>query len=660
MPLIVSENLRMNGVKGLPSEIDSVDLQYNYPGGINLKPGTPVHDRLVNEIVRRANESYMQISQRHAKMLKIEDKLTGFIDLDEEEAKLKLKDSRKPTSIVVPLSYATLQTILTYWTLSFSNSDTLFPLDGQGPEDNLGAILLAKVLDFQAKRRKMVLAMHTMWRDSLAYGFGVVAVNWEKVIGNRSVPQATLSLDSFGSPTPIGFERNVVRAITYEGNVIYNIDPLLYLPDPNCPIYEPQRMEYVGWIEQTNINQTLNQEAANTDYFNAGYVKMLGSARSSVYNMNQRRSEVQGGRDNSYSTTNPVDRINLYWELIPRDFGIGDSNRPEKWLFAVDGDRILRRAQPMNLDHNMFPVAVCAPEYDGHSAVPISAIELTYGLQEVVDHLMNSHVANVRKAVNDMIVVDPFRLNMNDLKSPKPGKLIRLRRSAWGQPVGDTFKQLAISDVTRNNMSDMSFISDLVQRVTGASDILQGVMPRTSERRTAQEMRDLKASAISRIECGARIGNAQAMFDITMMMAHNTQQLMTRELYVNTMGRWEEELRNEYGIWDRKMLARPIDIMVDFDILPIDSAIQGSEFVDSWIQLYQTAISNPVLVERLDIVRMYKHIARLMGAKSMSEFDLKPVPGQGPIQVVPDELVNSRVESGRYASVPQYMDVSNA
>ena len=34
-----------------------------------------------------------------------------------------------------------------------------------------------------------------------------------------------------------------------------------------------------------------------------------------------------------------------------------------------------------------------------------------------------------------MLVVDPYLVNINDLKDPQPGKLIRLRRPAWGRGV---------------------------------------------------------------------------------------------------------------------------------------------------------------------------------------------------------------------------------
>ena len=106
----------------------------------------------------------------------------------------------------------------------------------------------------------------------------------------------------------------------------------------------------------------------------------------------------------------------------------------------------------MDLDHNMYPVSVCAPEFDGYTITPISSLEVIYGLQEILDFLFTSHVANVRKAINDMLIVDPYLINMADLAKPGPGKLIRTRRAVWGRGVENAVKQLAVTDITHNHM----------------------------------------------------------------------------------------------------------------------------------------------------------------------------------------------------------------
>jgi hypothetical protein len=52
-----------------------------------------------------------------------------------------------------------------------------------------------------------------------------------------------------------------------------------------------------------------------------------------------------------------------------------------------------------------------------------------------------------------MLIVDPSLINMADLEDPKPGKLIRMRRAAWGRGVENAVKQLNVNDITRQHIS---------------------------------------------------------------------------------------------------------------------------------------------------------------------------------------------------------------
>jgi len=639
----------------LSSDIIDKDLGYEYPEGLDLRPSSKLHSFILNEVMRRSRESYDVMSTRHESWNKIDKKLTAFIDLTDNEKVIKAADTTRPVSIVVPLSYATLQTLLTYWTSAFGGDNTIFKYEGTGPEDTLGAILLELVISYQARKRKFILALHTMWRDSLAYGIGVCVPKWSRIVGRKTLPEAQGFISrTLGMFVPSAYSRRSVNTIVYEGNELENIDPYFYLPDPTMPVHRVQDMEYVGWLSRTNIMNILNEERyGKSTLFNGRYLKSVKDGRSWLYNEGSyKRHEFS--QEAQTTSVQVMDRIHQYIKLIPKDWGIGSSKYPETWIFTIAADQVVIQANPVNLDHNMFPVAVCAPEFDGHSAVPISSIEVTYGLQEIVDFLFNSHIANVKKAINDVLIIDPFKLNMNDLKNPGAGGLVRLRRSAWGKGVDGSYAQLRITDITQSNIADVKFISDMVQNATGATDILQGVLRRTRDRVTAQEIRDSKMAALSRVEHGAKIGSVQAHQDLAYMCASHTQQFMEQDTYVKIVGEWESRLRTEYNIQSPEYRVSPIDLMVDFDVLPVDGSSQDSEFADVWAQLFQTIVQAPPEIStQFDIVRILEHIARLSGAKNFREFMAKGQPIRA--QIMPDELIQNRVDSGKIVPIQEFM-----
>lgn len=623
----------------------TVRYSYEYPLGLNVKPGSKLHDRIRTEVLARARESRSIMSRRFDAWKKIDRTLTAYIPLKDSETVVKQKDPNKPVSIVVPSSYATLETLLTYLTGTFL-TPPIFKYEGVGPEDLYGSIMLEILIDYHIRKSKVGLNLHTMFRDGLAYGTGIATPYWTKRTGTRTGVGEQNVTGSMGGVIETR-KTLTVEDVIYEGNALANVNPFLYLPDPNFPAHDIQKGEYVGWISRTNRNNLLKEEQISEDLFNCKYLKHT-DGRSALYSetatyLGSERSGT-GETSAASSITKPVDVVYMYITLIPSDWELGDSDYPEKWLFAVAGDEIVIKAMPLGLNHNLYPVVAACPNFDGYSATPVASLEVCYGLQEVMDWLFNSHITNVRKAINDMIIVDPMLINVEDLMNPEPGKIIRTRRSRWGEGIQNAITQLKISDVTQNNINDAVYVNDIIQRVSAITDSLQGIMRTGGERRSATESRETRGSALSRLEKMARLISMQAMQDLGEMFASHAQQLMSADVYVKVMGKWEETLRTEYHITDPRIRVSPLDLAVNYDVVAYDNTVGGGEYIDSWIQIFQIVSQNPAVSMQFDLVRIFLHMARLMGAKNLQDF-INKAPMMAP-QVMPDEQVMQQADAG--------------
>lgn len=80
----------------------SEDKGYEYPEGLNLRPDSDLHKKLVNKIYNRARESSFEMKKRYDSWRSIDHSLTAYVPLDDAERITKQKDTRKPVSIVVP------------------------------------------------------------------------------------------------------------------------------------------------------------------------------------------------------------------------------------------------------------------------------------------------------------------------------------------------------------------------------------------------------------------------------------------------------------------------------------------------------------------------------------------------------------------------------
>jgi len=256
-----------------------------------------------------------------------------------------------------------------------------------------------------------------------------------------------------------------------------------------------------------------------------------------------------------------------------------------------------------------------------------------------------SHVTNVRKAINDMFIVDPYLINIKDLEDPEPGKLIRLRRPAWGHGVKDVVQQLQVNDITRANISDSAYITQWMDRISGADQSMSGSLRQGGpERLTRSEFQGTRGSAVSRLQRIAMLIGYQFMQDVGTMFAVHTQQYMTKETVVKITGRYEEQLKNQFGQDATRARVSPLDMAISYDLLVRDGSVPGGNFSEAWLQLFQIIGTSPELTQQFDVTRIFMYIAQQLGAKNVEDFRRNVGQIQG--QVLPDETVAREAEKG--------------
>lgn len=646
MPHIVVGNTQYGSAK---SAAANIHYDYDYPNGLDLKPGSDLHEKLVTLILDRARASHRVMSKRYDSWNKIDETLTAYKWTDEDEDEVKKEDERKPTSIVFPYSYAELETLITYCFMALAQ-EPIFKYDGVTSGDTYGAMAMELLINHHVHKTRVALNIHTLIRDCLSYGIGIATPDWEIRKGRRriSTPGAV-----YGVRGEVLYAEELVNvvdnAILFEGNKLTNISPYRFLPDPQVSATDIQKGEFIGWTDPTNLMEALKDEAfGDQGRFNIKYLKhsSLGYEFSGERHARDKKTGVRTEFD-SY-VTNAYEDLHMYVTLIPKDWEIGDADVPEKWLFTLSNGEVITRASKIDFDHGQYPIAIATPDFDGYGILPVSRMEVINGLQHVMDWLFNSHITNVRKAINDMLVVDPYLVNYDDVANPKAGKLIRLRRPAWGKGVNDAVQQLRVADVTQQHMGDVGIIMSAMDRVSAVDDSMAGQLRQGGpERLTKAEFQGTRTAAVSRLERIARIIGVQTMQDIGYFFASHAQQLMTEETMLKVTGDYEEQLKQYIG--EEKdtssISVSPATIAIDYDVQVKDGTVPGGNFNESWLQLYNMVLQNPETARGIDTLKMFKFIAQNLGAKNMSDFErTKGV-------IAGDEQVQEEVQKGNLRRV---------
>lgn len=602
------------------------DINYDYPNGLDFSPGSELSNRILDLILERAQASAQTVSSRFDAWQEMDKSLTAYKITDNDEKIVKSNDRRKPVSIVFPYSYAILETMLSYMMSAFFR-DPVFQYEGTGPNDIVGAILLEKIIDLHVNKFKTMLNLHTMFRDAFVYGAGYVAPIWKK--------------------DPSGFE----------GNALINLDPYRVLPDVNVAADKLQDGEYFAWSSDENYMNLLAEEFdSNGTMFNVRYLERFQHRGTSIYQTDNSGRALKSGVTTYNDRFNqPITEIHTYIKIIPSDHGLGDSNRPEIWYFRVAGDAIVLSARPANFAHGKFPISCIVPDYDGYSISPISRIEMLSGMQELLDWMLNSHVANVRKAINDTLIYDPSLINTKDLKDPKPGGLIRMRRNAFGSGrIRDAIHQLQVNDVTRGNVADSGWIINSMQTLMGTDSSTMGMLRQGGpERLTKAEFQGTAVGKISRLERVAKIIGMQGIQDIGEFFASHTQQVMKKSHYVKVAGKWLPLLLEEFGpnIQRGRLEVSPKDIDINYDIIVRDGSLPNGNYSEVWLRMFDSLTSQPELANHFDIVKIFKHIARNAGAKNVNSF-VRQGGGVQP-RALPNNQVQNLAQRGNITPINQ-------
>lgn len=633
---------------------DFPNIEYDYPYGLNLKPNSKLHKDIVSYIKTKATTSRHLYGRKFDEWNAIDDTLNAFIPLADWEEEIKKKSPTTPVSIVIPYSYAILETMISYMMSAFVQ-DPIFMYEGASPEDTVGAILLEKVIQQQCIKNKVGLAMHTILRDGFAYGIGIALPTWKVKRGRRRVKRQGYVQDFLQRIIGTKIESETTNEILYEGNALINVDPYAFFPDCNVPVHDIQNSEGFGWLVTGNLLTMLEEEQEDPYCFNAKYLKGLENRRSGLAALGLSNRMRKNYYDkHAFSSDNSVDSLFWYQRLVPYYWGLGNSTEPEKWLFVISADQVITRAERVDLDHGDFPIVVNTPEYDGHSMIPISRMKMLSGMQEVLNWMFNMHVSNVRRAVNNVFLVDPLLVNINDIISPKStgGGLIRLRRNAWGRGVAGAMEQMKVDDVTRQHLGDSNYITEIMDQTVGTTGFAMGTLRRGGpERLTGKEFEGTQQGIYTRLERVARIMGMQWVQDLGNIFAAHCQQFMSQESYVKATGRWQDTLVREFGTTELIKVS-PYDLYVNWDLLIRDGTIPGGNNSPGWMELLGITTQNEELNQHFDPVRIVKHIMRNQGAKNVDSFVR--------VNVAPDEQVAAQQQAGNLVPAQNFIEGLNA
>lgn len=246
-----------------------------------------------------------------------------------------------------------------------------------------------------------------------------------------------------------------------------------------------------------------------------------------------------------------------------------------------------------------------------HRMAGVSIADQMFELQRLHTALIRAIMDNVYYQNNGINVVNPFRINMDDVINRKePG--------AHWRTLHDIDPSTALMPVQPNPLAPQTFemlgvLEDMKQKRSGLTDNTQGLDSHTLNK-TATGISQIMGAAQQRLELIARIFAETGVKDLFEQFVFMNTRFLTQEQAVKVDDAWVD--------------INPQDIQGSYDVL-IDVGIgTGSKEIQINQLMTMINVSTPGMqmgyVTSENMYNLYKAVYELMGYKSTEKFISKP------------------------------------
>lgn len=601
----------------------------------------PLHKKLVGMIATRIKLGLKAQTAQHEVWKNAENTTLAYVpetDLDRLRKNKRDEGEPKYTTIKLPYSYALLMAAHTYLTSVFFARSPIHQFAGRHGETEDQVLALEALISYQVQVGEMLVAYYLWLYDALKYGLGVIEEYWEREFIQHStitmVPDPSGVLGPDGQPVA---KKKLIQVRTpgYEGMKINNISPYDFIHDPRVTVGNYQKGEFAG-ARKVISWATIKRREALGYYMNVEHLKgqagkdFMASGASSELERPEDNLTLLEADDVEHPSTLTV--YELCVEIFPREWGLGDSDYPEKWMFTISGDMsTLIGVQPHGAMHGKFPYGVLESEVEPYGTYSRGIPEIAEPIQNTMDWLINTHFFNVRAALNNQFIIDPSKVVIKDAEKAGPGFVWRLRPSAYGQDIRTFVHQVPVADVTKGHVQDLQLMLGIGERVFGINDQILGALS-GSGRKTATEVRTTTGFGVNRLKTITEFMSAGGFSQHATRMVQMSQQYFSAEKKFRIVGSLLADMNPNSA--EAFLSVTPDSIQGFYDFVPVDGTmpVDRLAMANLWKEILMGMQSMPALLMQYDLGKMFAHVAQLGGIRNLNQFKVQLDTPQGLMQ----------------------------
>lgn len=578
-----------------------------------LKLTKDAQQKIAQMLLAFVKQSDAKISQRAKAWTESEKDNQAYIPVaDAERAAKRSKEDFSFSKVYIPYSYAIMMAEHTYLTSVFLGRSPILQLEGSNAAGQDDVVMAETILGYQVTNGQMLVPLYVFLYDLCLYGVAAIGCYWDDertyitAYGEKQV-------EVEGVPIEDKYEKTetILEVAGYRGGKLYNVKPKDLIIDTKVGFVQFQDGDGIGRRVKLNKSDIM----ANDTYFNkeflsgtSGYDSGPSGDNPALVETDYHCDALDGQREGGV-----IQCYEIYYKLVPNEFGLSTNTNKEIWVFTMTSTGLLIGANPAGWYHGKFPMDLATREFDGYTLSSRGIPEIGAPLNHTLNWLINSHMYNVERALNNEFIFDPSILNSKDFMDPAPGKRIRVRPEGYGKDVKQAFAQMNSYDATRSHMQDIKLVEGLFQRVFGISDQMLGALSQGG-RKTATEVRSASGFGLNRLKSLSEFLSAQFFGPLTLKLWSNSQQMYTQE----------DTFSIAKGL-TTKTLENPItvdQIAGNFNFAPVDGTIPIDRMAQAMIykEILMGMQTFPQVAGRYDVASFFAFIAKMAGVKNLDSF----------------------------------------
>ena len=526
--------------------------------------------------------------------------------------------------MTVPLSYAQVNTLVTFLFLLYTQRESIFELTATGDEDFSIRDESQAVIDREVRQTRFHSKLIHALLDMARFNLGVLKTSWK--YESIEVEKDNGFKAMFNTDGTMGdmMEEENEEVVLCEGNYVENISPYNFFFDTRLPLTRWKEGRFAADETQVNLKE-LEQQERDGVYAGTKYVQTFdrkswnarrdGTRLDGVDFSDQRRGQAE--RDYMCAV------VQMQVKIVPKEYGLSDEKNEEIWVVTFVNDNRIISLEPLNAPHYEFQYDILTTLPDQHAELCDSISTLIDPLQEVITWLVNSRVASVRTNIEGRYIVDPMHVDTATLTGGN--KFILLKKNAPRLGVDKFMMQFRTADPTVTHFQDAQTLMQMMQVVSGVNENSMGhVAP---GRRSATENRTANAGAAARMKLIGSSIWVDALAPLGRKLLLNCRQDLSFDTYAKIIG--PEKAQETFEEFNQESY----NLVGNEDFFMFDGTLPSEKnyLAQSLQELVVALISNPevAMQMQLDIPAMIREIQTLRGIHNLSRFELKPTQTNG-------------------------------